>query len=81
MRNVEIQTTRHIFLGDLLDAFPEVDSEAVWQAVNDSDISFGTNSDTFMNKNDLISFLDDEAEGTEELLASIPDDVFISLGS
>jgi hypothetical protein len=81
---VEIQTIRHIYLGDLLDAVPGVDSDAIWQAVIDSDISFGNNAETLINTDDLYNILDAaevSSEDGEKIMALIPEGVLISLGS
>lgn len=78
-KNTMVRTTKHIYLGDLLEAVPEVDEDAVWQTVNDSDISFGNNADTMVNKDDLSRIIGDE-EGSEKILALVPEGILISLG-
>lgn len=81
---LDIQTTKHVFFGDVLQAVPEIDSDMAWEAMNNSDIAYGNNAETMLNKNDLEIILRDIAEEpadiVEKALALIPDDVLISLG-
>jgi hypothetical protein len=81
-KEIEIQTTRHIFLGDLIGTS---DPHDVWGAVQNSDVSFGSNADTMIDKTSFGWIMDNgdvPEKYQKKILAMIPDDgVFISLGS
>ena len=53
--------------------FNRLDIEAVFQQVENSDISFGTNADTLLTKGQLESILKHELawEGSEDILISL----------
>jgi hypothetical protein len=53
--------------------FNKLDIDAVFEAVSNSDISFGTNTDTLLTRSDLEDILEHkmEWEGSEDILISL----------
>lgn len=58
-----------------------LDPIAIMDAICNSDISFGTNADTLMNRNQLQSIIDDNFDNVELDWSGLDDTVLISLGS
>jgi hypothetical protein len=80
-KEIEIQTTRHIFLGDLIGTS---DPHDVWGAVNASDVSFGCNHDTMVHPKTLEDIMergDVPEKYGRKILSMIPEGVVISLGN
>jgi hypothetical protein len=58
-----------------------LDYNEVLDAVSNSDISFGTNEDTLISRNQLQSIIDDNFDNVELDWNRLDDSVLISLGS
>lgn len=61
--------------------YNELDYGSVMEAISNSDVSFGTNTDTLISQETLQSILDDNDFGVELEFGKYDNTVVISLGS